>query len=169
MKNFFNRATQRIYEAFNGPKVRDTDFEDKIQEMNDSEKGMNSLRSVFLNCDRNINGLRQHFSDVTNSVKYIYSGSSSYSTICNEIANGHAKMEEQLQTFVKSMNDVKKMTDEWVDMFRDAKASITRREELRREYEHYDQKMEEIYNDKSKKQTENQKDIEFYKRVSYLF
>ena len=168
MKNLWNRATQRIFEAFNGPKVRDTEFDDKIVEMNNSEKGMIMLRSVFVNCERNMNGLKTHFNETSNSIKAIYSGSPAYDQISNELISAHTSMEEQIQIFVKAMADVKNMTDEWVNLFRDAKVAIEKREKDRREYEHYDQKMEELMKDRSTKTNETPKELEFYSRVSHL-
>ena len=58
------------------------------------------------------------------------------------------------------------MTDEWMNLFRDAKLSIERKEEQRRNYEHYDEKMEIIMKDRAKKSKETQEDIDFYNRVS---
>lgn len=166
MKNLFNRATQRIYEAFNGPKLKDPEFDEKVSEMHASEKGMNMLRSVFLNCDKNIQGLKNHFGEVTNSIKCIYKGATSYDAVSNDLISAHENMEEQISQFSKAMNDVRNMTEEWVNLFRDAKAAIEKREADRREYEHYDQKMEDIMKERAGKSSETPKEIEFYQRVS---
>ncbi len=168
MKNLWNRATQRIYEAFNGPKLKDPEFDDKLNEMQASEKGMNALRSIFLNCDKNFQGLKNHFGEVTNSIKCIYKGSSSYDTVSNDLISAHENMEDQINQFCKAMNDVRNMTEEWVNLFRDAKSAIEKRDVDRREYEHYDQKMEEIMKERAGKSSENPKEIEFYQRVSFF-
>jgi hypothetical protein len=168
MKNLWNRATQRIYEAFNGPKVRDTEFDDKVAEMTNSEKGMIMLRNVYLNSEKNLFGLRAHFLEVMNSIKNIYGGCESYEALSNEIASAHQNMEDHVQTFVKAMNDVKNMTDEWMNLFRDAKIAIEKREKDRREYEHYDEKMESVMKERAQKNNETPKELEYYSRVSII-
>lgn len=168
MKSFFNKATQRIYEAFNGPKVKDTEFDDKIKEMQESEKGLMILRELFINCEKNFTGLRLHCVHTYSSIKSLYDGSKEYETISKDIIDIHKEMENALQSFFKQLNDVKNMTDEWVGMFRDARISIERREELRREYEHYDSKMEDIMKERAQNSSETPKDIEKYNRVIFL-
>jgi hypothetical protein len=166
MISFFNRATQRIYEAFNGPKVVDTEFDEKLLEMQKSEQGMMALRQLFLNCDKNFSGLRFHFTTVHTCIKSLYDGNSAYDSLKSELVNIHLEGENILQNFAKQLNDVKTMTDEWIGLFSEAKLAVEKRVIDRREYEHYDKKMEEMMIEKSKKQNESPSDIEKYNRVS---
>lgn len=169
MKNLWNRATQRIYESFNGPKVKDTEFDEKVTEMNNSEKGLNSLRELFLNCERNFSGMKFHFTATYSSIQCIYESSPAYDNIKSELVGVHKEMENITQNFLKSLNDVKQMTDEWMNLFREAKIAIEKREKDRREYEHYDEKMEDIMKERAEKNSETPKDIEFYNRVRIIF
>lgn len=165
MKNLFDRATRRIYEAFNGPKVVDNEFDEKVKEMEKSERGLVMLREVFVNAENNFSGLRCHFTSVYSSIKNIYEGNPAYEIISNEIVHVHIDMEEICKNFLKSLNDVKSMTDEWTGLFSDARMAINKRIEDRREYEHYDEKMEDIMKERAQKTSETSKDIEYYNRV----
>jgi len=169
MKNLWNRATQRIYEAFNGPKVKDNEFDEKVNEMHNSEKGLVMLKELFLNCERNFAGMRFHCTGVYSSIKAIYDGKPEYDSTINEIVQVHKEMESLCSNYLKAMNDVRQMTDEWMNLFRDAKFAIEKREKDRREYEHYDEKMEEIMKDRAGKSNESPKDIEFYNRNEQKF
>lgn len=164
MKNLWNRATQRIYEAFNGPKVKDNEFDEKVNEMHNSEKGLLMLREVFLNSEKNYNGLRYHFTTVYSSLKAIYEGRSEFDSISNEIIQVHKEMEALCNNYLKAMYDVKQMTDEWMNLFREAKIAIENREKDRREYEHYDVKMEDIMKERANKNSESSKEIDHYNR-----
>lgn len=165
MKNLWNRATQRIYEAFNGPKVIDNEFDEKVKEMEKSERGLIMLREVFQKAETNFAGLRYHFTSVYSSIKNLYEGYPGYEVITNEIVNIHTEMELLCQNFLKSLNDVKSMTDEWIGLFVDAKIAINKRIEDRREYEHFDVKMEDIMKERAQKSSETPKEIEYYNRV----
>lgn len=165
MKNFINRATERIYEAFNGPKIKDQEYDNKIAEMVKSEKGMIAFRTNFLNIEKNFGGLRAHLNDTAANVKALFEGNTAYEATITEISNIHLSMDLKIQNFLKSINEVRGMTDEWMGFFTEIKILIEKRETVRRDYEHYDNKMEELM--KSKINYENPKDSEYLKSVSY--
>lgn len=162
MKSFFDRATQRIYEAFNGPKVVDHEFDDKVNEMINSEKGMVQLKELFINMEANFNGVRNHARLVCSSLKAIYDGNKNYENVIKEITQVHVDIDVQVMSFFKSLSDVRNMTEEWMGLFVQAKILVEDRVKWRREYEHYDQKMEDMMKERSK---DSNYDIDKYSRV----
>lgn len=165
MKSFFDRATQRIYEAFNGPKVFDHEFDDKVNEMINSEKGMVQLKELFINMEANFSGIRNHARLVCSSLKAIYDGNKNYENVIKEITQVHADIDVQVMSFFKSLSDVRNMTEEWMGLFVQAKILVEDRVKWRREYEHYDQKMEDMMKERSK---DSNYDIDKYSRVRSL-
>jgi len=64
------------------------------------------------------------------------------------------------------------MTDEWVNHFREVQAFISKREEARRRYDHYDEKLENMLKTRAEKAlkgvNEQTKELEFYGRVFFI-
>lgn len=100
IKNLFNRATQSIVEAFNGPRTRDAEFDAKLEQMRASERGLNSLRALFFHAETNISGLKMHFKELYSSVRTVYEHNSPYSKITNEICDLHQELEQLCSNFV---------------------------------------------------------------------
>lgn len=165
MKSFFDRATQRIYEAFNGPKVVDHEFDEKVNEMINSEKGMLQFKELFLSMENNFNGIRNHARLVCSSLKSIYEGNKNYELVIKEITQVHSDIDVQIMSFFKSMSEVRSMTEEWNGLFVQAKILVEDRVKWRREYEHYDEKMEDMMKERSK---DVNYDIDKYNRVRFF-
>ena len=64
MPNLWTKATQKIAEAFGGPRTKDTEFDLKVDEMKLIEKGVLSLRVVFQNFLNYTVSIRRLCSDV---------------------------------------------------------------------------------------------------------
>lgn len=169
MISFFNKATQRIAEAFNGPKVKDTEFDEKLEEMNQSEKGLNELRGILFNVDKNFAGLRFHFLCVYSAVEHIYAGNKQYEAVTSELISTHREMEEMCNKFITQFAEVKSTTTQWMGLFQEARLLIEKRKEARRVYEHYDDKMEKLLKERSQRSSETPDQLDYYNKVSVIF
>jgi hypothetical protein len=56
MPNFFSKATQAIYEKFNGPGTVDLEFDAKYKQVIVFKKNSDNLKQVFINIQKNTMG-----------------------------------------------------------------------------------------------------------------
>lgn len=57
MPNLWTSTTQRIYEAFNGPRARDLEYDAKIDEVRKIQQGMGQMKAIFRNFQVNTQGI----------------------------------------------------------------------------------------------------------------
>lgn len=167
MPNLWTKATQKIAESFSGPRTKDTEFDMKVDEMKLVEKGVLSLKLVFQNFLNYTVSLRTLCRDISNSVKNVYDKKSPYYAISHDIAETHSEMERYYEEFYNNVLKLNSRTSEWAQLFANAKSQIEKRDQCRKTYDHYDEKMEKIYRgkqDKSKKVSETTKEVEFLQR-----
>ena len=102
MKNLWNRATQRICEAFKGPRTKDTEFDMKVQEVKQAERGLLLVRQIFYSFDKNMIGFRSFCNEVNTGFRTSHQDNSPYTTISNEVCDLHQEMEALFLQFVST-------------------------------------------------------------------
>jgi hypothetical protein len=56
MPNLWSNTYQRVVEAFNGPRTKDTEFDAKIEELKILERAVQNIKSIFPNFSKNTQG-----------------------------------------------------------------------------------------------------------------
>lgn len=56
MPTFWSVATQKLYEAFSGPRTRDTEFEHKLEEVKQLEKSILAICEIYHDFYKNTKG-----------------------------------------------------------------------------------------------------------------
>jgi hypothetical protein len=57
MPNLWTTTSQRIYEAFNGPRARDLEYDAKIDEVRKVQQGILQMKAIFRNFQGNTQGI----------------------------------------------------------------------------------------------------------------
>lgn len=168
MPNLWTKATQKIAESFNGPRTRDTEFDSKIEEVKSVEKGVINMRQVFQNFLNSTSGFRNTCRELINAIKGVYDNRSPFCSLTKDIVEAHVDLELLYENFFNNVNKLFSRSSEWPVLFTQAKSQVVKREEFRKNYDHYDEKMEKIYKSKQEKlkkgTPETAKDLEFLKR-----
>ena len=151
MPNFWTKTNQKIVEAFNGVRTKDIEFDTKVEEMKIIEKGINNLRLVFSNFSTNTLSIKNLCKDLNLSIKYLYDKNSPYYSLSKEIYATHLEIENIYENFNHSVSNILSRTSEWSLMFIKAKQILLQREEKRKCFDHYDEKLEKLYKNKSEK------------------
>lgn len=169
MPNLWTKTTQKIAEAFHGPRTRDVEFDTKIEEMKIMEKAIAGLRQAIQNFASNSLAIKNLCRDIYGCIRSLYDKQSPYHNIANEIFDTHIEIEKIYETVNANMQNLFSRTSEWNQMFAKAKALLQQREEKRKDFDHYDEKLEKIYKAKMEKikknQPESNKEIELLQRV----
>lgn len=169
MPNLWTKTTQNIIEAFSGPRTKDIEFDRKVEEMKKIEKAIIILKSAFQNVVNSTLSLKNLCREVYGCIRSIYDKNTPYHEIAVDIFETHVEIEKQFENFLKSVNNIHLRTSEWSQMFAITKPLLQQREEKRKHFDHYDEKLEKLYKAKldriRRKVSESSKDIELLERV----
>lgn len=172
MSSFWSSTTQKIYEVICGVRTKDTEFDIKVEEIKSAEMSLRGIKSIFSNFNNNTYGIKKMCKDVYTNLTQPYTEASPYWNFVTDIAQSHQEIERLYDVLNETIGLLSKQTLEWDKHFTEAKNNVTQREDFRRKYDHYDEKLEKIVknrNDKTFKGiSETQKEIDLFDRVTFL-
>jgi hypothetical protein len=144
MPNLWTNTTQKVYEVFYGPRTRDTEFDIKVDEMKIHEKSFMGIKAILFNFQKNTQGIKFMCRDVYGYLASTYGDNSAYSNLINEICNIHKETERLYDNMNEQIKILAAATAEWDKYFEEARINLLTRENYRRTYDHYDEKMEKL-------------------------
>jgi hypothetical protein len=172
MRNFLQTTYQKIYEAFNGVRTKDTEFDVKVEELKGCEKSFIGIKQIFSNFFVNTRGLKIMCRDVFNGLVAAYNDQCPYWNQILEISRAYKDVEALYDSMADTIGILANKTTEWDKIFEDSKINVALREQNRRIYDHYDEKLEKlvrIKNDKINRNIpETAIEIEMFNRVNYI-
>ena len=151
MPNFWTKAGQFISEKISGSRTQDEDFLKACEKMKNTEKGLFSLKTVLQNFLSYSEHFKKYFSDFNSAIKLIYMDSPFYN-FTEEITCKHQIIQAEFEEMNKKMNILFSKTSEWNIVFDSAKEQIKSREEKRKVYDHYEEKLSKINKSNKKDQ-----------------
>jgi hypothetical protein len=173
MPNFWTKVTQKISESFSGPRTKDTEFETAVKDLWMTEKGLNSIRGVFQNISNFTANFKNSCIELSNSTKVIYEKDSPYASVANSILTINEEMVKYADEFNARLVKLYSETNRWNNVFNELKSRMCKREEARKIYDHYEEKMDKISKQRSEKlrkgAQETPKELDFYKRVFFIY
>ena len=151
MKNTFNKVTQSIFEAFKGPRTKDFEFEKMAQEYQICKERMLNLKNLIDSYpsqlevfQASINSLIENFENIFNKeqegyFQFMSNVTSAHKALNNKLLTMHLKL-EKLQSLMAKLTEHCTAVD----------GKLALREEKRKTFDHYDEKMAEISEDRYK-------------------
>lgn len=169
MPYVWTRNQQMIEEAFKGPRSKDAEFEKKIQEMKIIERAILQLKSGFQNYVDASVAIKNFSREIYGCIRSIYDKDSPYNEIADDIQHSHIEIEKLYKSFVQDVNAINAKTSGWNQMFASSKTLLQQREDKRKLFEHYDEKLEKLYKAKNERKRahgkDSAKDLEVLERV----
>lgn len=156
--NFLSKASSIITEAISGEKTNDKEYQTLCLKMSKIESGINSLKGVLKGYQTYSEPFCKYLKLLNDSINRIYKNSPLKIEV-NEIILKHELILKDIANLGKLISKLYSKTSEWDTIFDKAKKSIKVREEKRMNFDHYEQKLLKIEEDKEKK-----KIIEFVNR-----
>jgi len=149
MLDFWNNAAHYISDVFTyDEKTTDVDYQHLCDKMTNIENGISSLRTILKEHKNYVEPFCQYIKTLNESIKIIYDDSPLKSYVDNIILR-HELILKEIQDLCKKLNKLNTATSEWSTIFKKAKESIKVREEKRKTFDYYEQKLLKI--DKNKK------------------
>ena len=165
MPNFWTKAGQFISEKISGSRTQDEDFLKACEKMKNTEKGLFSLKTVIQNFLSYSEHFIKYFSDFNSAIKLIYMDSPFYN-FTEEITCKHQIIQAELEEMNKKMNILFSKTSEWSIVFDSAKEQIKSREEKRKVYDHYEEKLSKLNKSNKKDQKYLERNEGKYKKAA---
>ncbi len=153
MPKFWRRGLQFLGEKLGGEITEDKDFEKLLVQVDNTEKGFSSFRSVMQNFNTYMEKFPKFFKDIASALQLIYSNTPYYPFI-EEFLIKQELLEVHFEDMNKLLIKLCSRSSEWDKIFEDGKKQLVERENKRKEYDHYEKKLLKIKDSKDKKKIE---------------
>jgi hypothetical protein len=150
MLNFWSKAGQFITEAITGDKTKDDDFQSLCTKMTTIEEGINSFKTILKGHKLYSEPFCRYLRTLNDCLKQIYNDSPFQSEI-QPVIFRHSIILQEMENLGKILAKLFSKTSEWDTIFYKAKELIKVREEKRKVFDHYEQKLLKIEGDQNKK------------------
>ena len=150
MPNFWTKAGQFISEAISDNKTKDEDYQLLCNQMIKTESGINSLKNILKNYNAFSDPFCKYIKTMNDSLYQIYKDSPLITDI-EHINFKHELILKEMDNIGKIITKLYSKTSEWDTIFEKAKELKKVREEKRKNFDHYEQKLLKIEGDQNKK------------------
>ena len=150
MPNFWTKAGQFISEAISNNKTKDEDYQLLCEQMIKTETGINSLKNILKNYNTYSDPFYKYIKLINDALNQIYKDSPLIQVI-EHITTNHELILKDMDYIGKIISKLYSKTSEWDTIFEKAKEIKKIREEKRKNFDHYEQKLLKIEGDQSKK------------------
>ena len=150
MPNFWTKAGQFISEAISDNKTKDEDYQLLCNQMIKTESGINSLKNILKNYNSYSDPFCKYIKTMNDSLYQLYKDSPLITEI-EQINFKHELILNDMDNIGKIITKLYSKTSEWDTIFEKAKELKKVREEKRKNFDHYEQKLLKIEGDQNKK------------------
>ena len=142
--SFWSKAGHFISDAFTFEgKTKDKDYQDLCEKMTIIETGVKGLKEILKGFHTYSHPFVKYIETLNESIKKIYSDSPLKAQI-TEIIFRHELILEEISNLGKIISKIYSKTSAWDTIFKKAKESIKQREEKRKDFDYYEQKLLKI-------------------------
>ena len=149
MPNIWSKAGQFIAETISGAKTKDEAYKIASEKMLKTEQGINSLKSVLANYNKWVEGFCKYIKELNEAIQLIYKDTPFQPVVDNFMTKNNLILSEMDQ-LSKNVAKLHSKTSAWDQIFIQAKELKKSREEKRKNFEHYEQKLQKINKDTKK-------------------
>ena len=163
---------QMIYEAFKGPRTVDLEFNGKYEEIKLIVSQIKNISVTIKSFPDKLNGFKQLCTEICQHLIKPYPNDCLYFSQISAIISAHKDMIKCYDECADTLGKLTGSTEEWHKTFNELKLYLKKREEARKIYDHYEEKLEKLIEDKHKKmenhQEETAEEIQKFDRVSKI-
>ena len=169
MKNQINKLTQGIFEVFKGPRTKDYEYDKMVQEYQICKDQLLNLKSLIDNYPQKLEGYKTTIEELILSFENIFGKDKGmYSKFMTDATNAHKALHDKLTNMFMRIEQLKEIMNKWTEHCTTVDEKMKLREEKRKTFDHYDEKMGDLYEDRqkifAKGNTPDEKDEEKYMR-----
>jgi uncharacterized coiled-coil DUF342 family protein len=172
MPNLWSTTTQKFFEAFQGPRTKDNYLIDKMEEIKRMQHGINLMKTTLENVKENSLGFKKIYFDLSKSLLNLFEKNSNFEKVLNLVVEINNDLINIHNDFNLNVSHLLYQASEWDEIYSKIKITFDEREEKRKKFDHYDEKIEKLIENKRnkilKKIPETNKDVELFDRVNII-
>jgi hypothetical protein len=138
MPNFWSNTRRKVYEIFHGPKTKDIEFDLKIDQLQNVESSVDEIKLIYMDFYHNTKAFKYVCRQISENLSTIYDQCSPYWSFTNEIVQIYVEAEKLYDNLIVKVKELQKIGIEWDNNYKEIFSNILKREEARRNYDHYD-------------------------------
>lgn len=151
MKNTFNKVTQSLFEAFKGPRTKDFEFEKINQEYLVCKERMLNLKNQIDSYPSKLEGYQIALDGLIGNFEVIFSKEQEgYFQFMSNVLGAHKALKDKLLAMFLRVDHLKSSMAKWTEHCTSVDGKLSLREEKRKTFDHYDEKMEEMLEERNK-------------------
>ena len=151
MKSQLNKVTHEIYEAFKGPRTKDFEYDKMFQEYTLCKGHIISLKSLLDSYPSKLEGYKTSIDKLISNCEIIFEGDNSmYHKFITDVAIAHKNLNEKLMNMFQRIENLKGETEKWTKNCSTVDKIISFREEKKKTFDHYDEKLGNLYEERQK-------------------
>ena len=151
--NLCEKAGQFMIEEIAAAKAREEDYKVSCNQMTNTESGINSLKYILKNFNSLVDPFIKFIKEFNESIKKIYRNTP-FNSYIDSIIYSQELIINELETLNKEIVKLYSKTSAWNLIFEQAKEQKKLREEKKKKFDHYEQKLQKIEKDSKKKKND---------------
>ena len=153
MSNLCEKAGQFMNEEISGAKLKEDEYKKACNYMSITESGMNSLKSILKNFSSWVEPFNKFIKEFNESIKKIYKNTP-FNSYIDSIIYSQELIISELDKLNKEVVKLHSKTSAWNLIFKQAKEQKKNRDDKKKKFEHYEQKLHKIEKDTKKKKND---------------
>lgn len=168
ISNTFNKIKQPLVEAFNGPRTVDFEFDKKVEEYKLVRNRVMLIKEVLDTYADRLTGWKEILNKISTFDLAFDKDQKAYSNFMHNVVQAHKALLQKIVCMQSELTKLSNISNKFIDQFNEIDGKLEVRKEKRKDYDHYDEKMEELTKDRnktlSKGKTPSESDEERYTR-----
>ena len=149
--NTFNKLTQGIFEVFKGPRTKDFEYDKMAQEYKLSKDRLLNLKSLIESYPSKLEGYKKTLDNLILSFEVVFDGvQGMYNKFITDVVTRHKSLNEKLMNMFTRIEGLKEEMEKWTKNCSTVDEKMKIREEKRKDFDHYDEKMGDLYEERQK-------------------
>jgi hypothetical protein len=137
--------------AFKEPRTNDSEFEKMNQEYQMCKERMFSLKKVIDSFPERLEGYKLALDNLVPSLEKIFDKEQpNFFQFMTNVASAHKALNDKLSNMFTKLGNLKSSMNKWTQYCSSVDGKISQREEKRKKFDYYDEKMAEIMNERNK-------------------
>ena len=153
MSNLCEKAGQFMNEEISGAKLKEDEYKKACNYMSITESGMNSLKSILKNFSSWVEPFNKFIKEFNESIKKIYKNTP-FNSYIDSIIYSQELIISELDKLNKEVVKLHSKTSAWNLIFKQVKEQKKNRDDKKKKFEHYEQKLHKIEKDTKKKKND---------------
>ena len=140
-----------ILQALGGPPQHDYDYEKRLHDFKEGRNRMVTLKKVIDNFPKKLEGYKEMLDTIVGTCDYVFDkNQKAYSQFMHNITSAHRALTNKLIALFNQFGQLRNSTNNWIKEINEVAAKCRQREQCKKNYDHYENKLYELNVDRMK-------------------